>query len=43
MLDEENENWEIDRISLEEAGLKQPWFTEEGNETERYVGKEWSL
>ena len=32
--DEENENWEIDRISLEEAGLKQPWFTEEGNETE---------
>ena len=38
-LNEENENWETRRVSLEEAGLKQPWFVEEGNETERYVGK----
>ena len=40
LLDDENENWEVQRISLEEAGLKQPWFVEEGNETERYVGKD---
>ena len=38
-LNEENENWETKRVSLEEAGLKQKWFVEEGNETERYVGK----
>ena len=38
-LDEENNSWEVQRVSLEEAGLKQPWFVEEGNETERYVGK----
>ena len=38
-LNEENENWQIKRVSLEEAGLKQEWFVEEGNETERYVGK----
>tara|TARA_R110002074_G_scaffold108163_2_gene233546 strand:+ start:297 stop:5516 length:5220 start_codon:yes stop_codon:yes gene_type:complete len=38
-LDQENKNWEIKRVSLEEAGLKEEWFVEEGNETERYVGK----
>ena len=38
-LNKENENWETKRISLEKAGLKQPWFVEEGNEIERYVGK----
>ena len=38
-FDKENENWETSRVSLEKAGLKQPWFVEEGNETERYVGK----
>ena len=38
-LDQENKNWETKRVSLEEAGLKQEWFVEEGNETERYVGK----
>lgn len=38
-LNEENQNWETKRVGLEEAGLKQPWFVEEGNETERYVGK----
>ena len=40
LLDEENENWVTDFKRLEELGLKQPWFVEEGNETERYVGKD---
>ena len=38
-LDQENANWGTESMSLEEAGLKQPWFVDEGNETERYVGK----
>ena len=37
-LDQENNNWKIESMTLEEAGLKQKWFVEEGNETERYVG-----
>ncbi len=40
LLDQENNNWETQRVSLEKAGLKEQWFVEEGNETERYVGKE---
>ena len=39
LLDEENTRWKTESMSLEEAGLKQPWFVEEGNETERYVGQ----
>ena len=38
-LDLENEKWKTESMTLEEAGLKQPWFVEEGNETERYVGQ----
>ena len=38
-LDLENAKWETESMTLEEAGLKQPWFVEEGNEVERYVGK----
>jgi len=38
-FNEENENWEIKRVSLEEAGLKEKWFVEEGDETDLYVGR----
>ena len=38
LFEEENARWKTESVSLEEAGLKQPWFVEEGNETERYVG-----
>ena len=38
LFEEENAKWKTESVSLEEAGLKQPWFVEEGNETERYVG-----
>lgn len=39
LLDEENIKWATESVTLEEAGLKQPWFVEEGNEQERYVGQ----
>ena len=38
LFDEENARWKTESMTLEEAGLKQPWFVEEGNETERYIG-----
>tara|TARA_R110002167_G_scaffold693_4_gene3001 strand:+ start:11652 stop:16883 length:5232 start_codon:yes stop_codon:yes gene_type:complete len=38
-LNLENEAWEIKTLSLEEAGLKQEWFVEEGSVQDRYVGK----
>ena len=38
-LEDENKNWETKRMSLEEAGLKETWFVEDGNEIERYIGK----
>ena len=39
LFEEENLRWKTESVSLEEAGLKQPWFVEEGNETELYVGQ----
>ena len=39
LFEEENAKWKTEAMSLEEAGLKQEWFVEEGNETERYVGQ----